>query len=161
MKTWIFLLLGLQLKGQNALSYPQSIFDADTCCWRALSKAHQYEEAARLILAYLDHNRKPANQQSLYWHAGQLFASAGNTKWAIKYFKKTYSIFYLWFGGEDGKTWYYYARGTIAFLEKDKKTLEAMIHTWEAAHYAQDKNYKTLIHLYNNWDKDYVEAANW
>jgi len=139
-----------------SLSYPESIFNSDTCCWRKLSVAGQDEDAGQLILAYYHQNKKIANKQALFWHAGQCFAMAGENELAKKYMRKTYSPFFKWFGGEEGRTWYYYANGTVAFIERDKKTLSAMIDQWDKR-YAQDINYQALVELLKHWDVTYKE----
>ena len=140
----------------SSLSYPESIFNSDTCCWRKLSAAGQDEDAGHLILAYYEQNKKTANKQALLWHAGQCFAMAGENELAKKYIRKTYIPFFKWFGGEEGRTWYYYANGTVAFIERDKKTLSAMIDKW-GRHYAQDINYQALVELLKHWDVTYKE----
>lgn len=138
------------------LNYSQTIFDSDTCCWRKLAKLGEYQHAGELLGFYLN-NGKVENSHSLNWHAGQVFAMGGNNRLALKYFKKTYNIFYLWFGGEDGKAWYYYAKGTVAFIKKDKSTLEKVINKWNFS-LPKDLNYKVLELLYQNWDKTYLAA---
>jgi len=139
-----------------SLSYPESIFNADTCCWRKLSATGHDKEAGQLILAYYQKNKKTTNKQALLWHAGQCFAMAGQNALAKKYMRKTYSSFFKWFGGEDGRTWYYYANGTVAFIDRDKKTLSAMIDQWDKR-YAQDINYQALLELLKHWELTYKE----
>lgn len=139
------------------LAYQQSHFDADTCCWRQLSAEKKYRAAADLIVAYLN-TQNAANKHALRWHAGQMLAMANENKLAKKYFKRTYSIFYKWLGDEDAKTWYYYARGTVAFIDRDKYKLEAILRHWER-HFPKDKNYQALVYLNENWDKGYAYAA--
>ncbi len=139
------------------LSYPQIIFDSDTCCWRKLSAEKEYTKAAALAENYLQNSKNITNKHALTWHTGQLFAMAGDSQKAIRYFKNTYSVFYKWFGGEDGKAWYYYAKGSVAFLEKDVKTLDHIILTWKRKLPA-DKNLHVLISLSKNRDKPYKDA---
>ena len=139
-----------------SLSYSESIFNADTCCWRKLSATGYDEEAAQLILTYYQQNKKKANKQALYWHTGQCFAMAGQNALAKKYMRKTYSSFYQWFGGEDDRTWYYYGNGTVAFIDRDKKTLSAMIDKWEKR-YLQNLNYQALRELQKHWELPYKE----
>ena len=86
-----------------------------------------------------------------------MFALADNYSSAKKYFRKTYNVFYKLFGGADGKTWYYYAKGTIAFINNDKRTLDAIINRWKNK-YPIDNNYKALLKLNDNWGKSYVSA---
>lgn len=135
------------------LNYNQTVFDSDTCCWRKLSREKKYLDAANLIVVYLG-TSKVSNKHSLNWHAGQLFAMANNNRLAKKYINKTFSVFYKWFGSEDAKTWYLYAKGTIAFLDRDKKKLEAIIKQWSDK-FNTDKNYHSLVRLNQNWNLSY------
>ena len=146
-----------QVPPQHALSYPQSAFDADTCCWRKLSEDKKYLDAANLIIAYIKSNTSN-NRHALNWHAGQMFAMAGENALAKKYFRKTYSVAYVWFGNADAKTWYYYAKGTIAFIDNDKHAMEKMIRKWRRK-YPPGKNLEALERLKNHWDKSYEEAS--
>jgi len=160
MKFLILLLLPLLMHAQTReLAYPQTAFDADTCCWRKLSAAGQHEQAGQLIAAYIDHSPNVENKHSLHWHAGQMFASAQNTKQACRYFKKTYSVFYKWFGGDDGKAWYFYAKGTVAFVQRNRELLERIIQHWQSHNLEQDRNYRSLVQMLEHWDKPYMEAA--
>lgn len=157
MKIICLLLFSISVLGQNPeLHYSQIQFDSPDCCWRKLTKAGKNAEAADLIVAYLQ-NGKPENKHSLHWHAGQLFADAGNNKMAIRYFQKTRNIFYRWFGGEEGRAWYFYANGEIAFLKRDQKKLQKIISIWNKK-LPKDLNYRQLILLSENWDKTYTEA---
>ena len=139
-----------------SLSYPISIFNSDTCCWRKLSANNYHEEAARLLISYYKKNKKLINKQPLYWHAGQCFAFEGQNEMAIQYMKKTYSPLFNRFGGKDGKTWYYYANGTVAFLERNQKKLSKMILQWEKL-YPLDINYNALLLLQRNWTASYKD----
>lgn len=139
-------------------SYKQPIFDSDTCCWRKLAKNKEYEKAGDLIVSYLKKNKKPSNTHSLHWHAGQMFAKAQNDRLALRHFRKTYDFLYKWFGGEDGKTWYYYAKGTVAFIKRDKEKLSKIIKTWDKS-LPKDDNYSNLVNLYENWNSTYLEAT--
>lgn len=140
-------------------TYTQKEFDADTCCWRKLANEQQYQQAAAAITLYLfSHKRKEVNWHSLNWHAGQMYAKAGLNKLAKIHFQNTYSVFYKLFGNEDAKTWYYYAKGTEAFLDGEKNKLEHILHKWEKC-YPLDKNYHALQKLLDNWGEDYVTAT--
>lgn len=133
------------------LSYKQSLFDSDSCCWRKLSAEGKHTEAAELIVNYTDNSPNATNKHSLKWHAGQMYAAAGNNKKAIKYYKKTYSIFYKWFGEE---AWYYYAKGNVACLKKDKIKLERIIAAWDKKKLEKDINYKALIEMYTKLNNE-------
>lgn len=137
------------------ISYEQTIFDSDTCCWRKLSADKKYNEAAELVVQYLNNHKHISNKHALNWHAGQLFALAGQNDQAKRYFKKTYNVFYKIFGDADMKAWRLYAKGTIAFLEKDQPKLKKMISQWT---FEQDKNFMTLEILLQKWNCTYQEA---
>jgi tetratricopeptide (TPR) repeat protein len=139
-------------------NYDQGTFDSTACCWRKLSAEGKHHEAAELIVNYIEHSPNVENKHSLNWHAGQAFAMAGDNKQAVKYFKKTYSLFYKWLGGEDGKAWYYFAKGTTAFIKRDKPKLESIIAHWKKK-LPLDNNYKELTRLLENWEKGYEEAT--
>lgn len=158
---YLLLLICLLVGGVSAAQvsgYPQAVFDADTCCWRLLSKEGRNEEAGQLILDYIAHNKGKVNTHALYWHAGQVFAKAGDKARAKKSIRKTYSVLYRWFGGEDGRTWYYYARGTVAFLDRDRRRLQKLIRQWDRKKYEQDKNYRQLQLMLRNWEWTYEKA---
>lgn len=143
---------------QPEMNYPQEHFDSQTCCWRQLAAEGKYGQAANLILTYLKKG-KVANKHSLNWHAAQMFAMAGNDKQAIRYANKTYNLFYRGFGGSEGRAWYFFAKGTKAFLKRDKKELERLLHCWEEKELPKDKNFEELTKLLTNWDKSYKEAT--
>jgi hypothetical protein len=157
MTTPVFV-LSQKVDVHRCISYQQSMFDSDTCCWRMLADLAFYHEAAELIKLYLDKNRNITNKHSLHWHLGQMLAKAGQTEEAIYYLKKTYNGFYSWFGGSDGRAWYNYANGTVAFLERDKNELLQMIDHWPQDS-LPDKNYKMLQTLLEHWELTYKDAT--
>lgn len=142
---------------QGPLSYPQEVFDADTCCWRMLSREKRHKEAALLIVQYLEENRTIRNKHALRWHAGQMFAMAGDPVRAKKYFRKTYSVWYKWLGGKEGKAWYCYAHGNVAFVSRHKRTLARMLRQWQKKA-PPDKNYRKLQGMLGRWNLDYEQA---
>jgi hypothetical protein len=140
------------------LDYPQSIFDSDTCCWRLMSANDSYAEAADLMKTYLRYHRRVENRMSLHWHLGQMLAMADQYKEAKTYFKKTYNGFYTWFGGTDGRAWYYYAKGTVAFLDSDKEKFIRLLAKWPRDSLAE-KNYDRMQDLLLHWELTYKEAS--
>lgn len=160
MKTLLFLLLSAPLFAQetDCLKYQQNVFDNDTCCWRKLSKEMKFESSADLIVTYLK-TGKVENRMSLNWHAGQMFAFAGNDKEALKYFGKTHSVFQKWFGGEDGKAWFFFAKGTLAFMKRDQPKLQKIIEPWKTK-LPMDRNYLELTRLLANWTMNYRNATS-
>lgn len=159
MKTLLILLISFHLFAQKEawINYDQKTFDSDTCCWRKLSKEREFQKSADAIVAYLKEGN-PGNRQSLNWHAGQMFALAGDNRKALEYFGKTYNVFYKWFGGDDGKAWYYFAKGTSAFIKRDKPKLERIIALWKQQ-FKPDNNFKELTLLLKNWDEGYEAAT--
>ncbi|MES1224839.1 MAG: hypothetical protein ABUT20_55635 [Bacteroidota bacterium] len=137
--------------------YRQAQFDIDTCCWRELSRSGSFVQAADLIIQYLKCDSKNKNAHSLKWHAGQMFAAAGLKKDAKHYFHKTYNIFTKWFGGKDGQAWFYYAKGTVAFIDGKKRKLDRIIKKWDKK-LPKDTNYKALVKLSENIGKTYREV---
>lgn len=160
MKYILFFIMSSSLFAQNVdcLKYEQKIFDSDTCCWRKLTIEREFERGAHLIVAFLEKG-KVQNKLSLNWHAGQLFACAENDKLALKYMGRTYSAFQKWFGGEDGKTWFYFVKGNMAFIERNKPKLERIIKHWKVR-FPKDNNYKELLRLLNNWDMSFEKATS-
>lgn len=153
----------LSLLAQNAtclryLDYPQSIFDSDTCCWRLMSANDSYTEAADLIKTYLRNHQHIENRHSLHWHLAQMLAMADQYKEAKANFKKTYNVFYTWVGGTDGKAWYYYAKGTVAFLDRDKEKFIRLLSKWPSDSLSE-KNYDRMQDLLLHWELTYREAC--
>lgn len=149
-------------RGQNdeILNLTQKEFDSFDCCWRKLSDGKHYAEAAELMAYYIKNSPNAQKKHSLNWHAGQMYAFAGDNSEGIRYMKKTYNLLYRWFGGEDGRQWYYYAKGTKAFLRGNERQLKRMIRLWDKHGYEQEANYRTLTKLITNWSKSYDEAYN-
>ena len=147
------------MSAQNAdwLEYDQTAFDSDTCCWRKLSKEREFEKSANLIVQYIKRG-KFENKQSLNWHAGQMFAFSSDDRQALKYFRKTFNFTQKWFGGHDGKTWFYFAKGTSAFINRQKDVLQKIITRWKTK-LPIDENFHELVQLLENWDMNYENAT--
>lgn len=97
---------------------------APSAGWRALAEKKQYIEAARTIEDYLQKKRGLLHWQraNLNFHAGQMYAFAGRTDAAIARFKRAL------LDPEPPNSpirWNAYVRATIAFLVKDRKSLES------------------------------------
>jgi tetratricopeptide (TPR) repeat protein len=144
-------------QGHNICRYRQEQFNSDTCCWRMLAKTDSFDKAASLIEAYLACT-KNGNRHALYWHAGQMLAKANRYQEAKKYFHKTFNVFYKWLGGADGKAWYFYAKGTVAFLDNDPRKLHHIIRRWDKK-LPKDINYQALLQLEANAGKPYKDAT--
>jgi hypothetical protein len=72
-----------------------------------------------------------------------MFPFAEQEKEALKYFTKTYSPFQKWFCEEDGKTWFIFAKGTSAFIERPQPEFAKIIDHWKAK-LPMDHNYREL-----------------
>ena len=136
------------------IALSQKEFDSFDCCWRKLNAEKRYAESAALLVEYIEHSPHTANKHSLNWHAGQMYAAAGDVDKALRYFRKTFSIFHKWFGDRE---WYYFAKANVAFVKRDKAKLERIISKWEKA-LPKDGIYIGLLKLWENWDKSYNEA---
>lgn len=85
--------------------------------WRAVARHEECAEiAADLIRDYRE--TRGSTSTSLYWHEGQLRASAGSTDEAIRLFEKSRKA-----GGAIG--WNLYVDASIAFLKRDMPALLA------------------------------------
>ncbi len=113
-------------------------------------------EAGDWIVRYIKENPKE-NHHALHWHAGQMYACADANALAKKHFKKTYSPIYRIFGGTDAKTWYYYAKGTVAFIDNQPKKLQRILDQWET-HFDKDLNHQMLVRLNQQWNKKYLDT---
>jgi hypothetical protein len=104
---------------QQMLALDQRAFDQDmNGGWRALSRREGCAlAAADLIRDYRQSHR--LSDTILYWHEGQLRASAGQTETAIALFEQSRT------NPDDGYGWNAYVDATIAFLRVDRPALLA------------------------------------
>ncbi|MDH3650758.1 MAG: hypothetical protein OEQ53_13825 [Saprospiraceae bacterium] len=124
-------------------------FDQSSTGFRQYSD--RYGLVSRLIPEYILVNNLSANEsRNLHWHLGQMHAFDGTYGEAIQEMKQSYA------GGS--KTWECYVTGTIAFLEKDKASLEEALFTLRK----QDNqmNIEFLEKFVQYFDKPYKEAYN-
>ena len=138
-------------------SYSQQEFDSDSCCWRKLNAEKKYVEAGLQIEDFIRHGN-PSNKHSLHWHAGQMYAKAELNDKAKRYFRKTRSVFYKWFGDMDAKAWYYYVKGCISFLDQDQHSMDRTLSKFEHK-FPLHTNYKALLQLKANWHDSYAKAT--
>ncbi|MFZ1989457.1 MAG: hypothetical protein WAW96_06755 [Alphaproteobacteria bacterium] len=110
---------------EQLVALPLSEFDQDVQRgWRPISARKGCDRAAAEVLtAYMLYSRPsaPDNLKSLRWHAGQVLADAGESARAIAFFQGSYEP-----TPKDGSpnAWNLYVDGTIAFLRKDRATLD-------------------------------------
>ena len=124
------------------------LFDQDQSSpWRKEARAGHYETAARLIDDWISSNEiHDRNDMSiLVWHAGQMYAFAGQTDKAISRMRKSFNA---------DEPWNLYVKGTIAFLRGDQQGLEAIINTGKVG----EQNLKVLKDLAENPSKSYKDV---
>lgn len=100
------------------LALDERSFDQDmNGGWRAVARHEECTEiAADLIRDYRE--TRGSTSTILYWHEGQLRASAGSADEAIRLFEKSRKA-------DDAFGWNLYVDATIAFLKHDKPALLA------------------------------------
>ena len=94
--------------------------------WRPMGESEAcYTAAGDLIADYLLYSHaslEAYNVRVLRFHAGQMFAFAGDTDRALAFFQASYGAPY---GESDRLDWNSYVDATIAFLADDREALEA------------------------------------
>jgi hypothetical protein len=107
-------------------------FDQGPHGFRSVASGENYCPllAAELIEGYLHQHEELTTKQRYVseFHAGQLFAGANERSRALAHFYRGFNPHEDPSG--DGK-WNAYVRATIAFLEKDRETLEASLRILE------------------------------
>ena len=105
------------------LNLPYDQFDQDfDGGWRAISYKQDCKYAAqRIIELYILFNTDTKHLRGLRWHAGQLAAGLGNSTIAIAFFNA--SMHNEIEATESQRSWNLYAKGSIAFLNRDKARL--------------------------------------
>jgi hypothetical protein len=139
---------------QNALKLTLREFDQDPKGgWRVLENEKCFSEAAKLILFYIDGTKSQHSQ--LWFHAGQLLASAGEYPAAVREFKKSL----MPADANSGlMVWNDYVLGTIAFLQRDRQALMRRRDALAARKIANDLNLKVLNQLLERFEKSYDDA---
>ena len=92
--------------------------------WRTIAHRRKYRAAANLLLRYRRRHRfsDPGQPSSLTFHAGQMYAFAGMNKRAALCFRKTRN---KQESVNPVVRWNAYVDASIAFLQRDKRTLHA------------------------------------
>lgn len=104
-----------------ALALDFAAFDQSvTSGWRPIAKRRCTVEAADLIRDYRAAHPDSDRLQLLFWHEGQLRATAGQTAAAIEAFRQAYKPPEM----DAGLGWNLYVEGTIAFLAHDRAALQ-------------------------------------
>jgi hypothetical protein len=127
--------------------------------WRALADNGKYVSAGALIDTYLEHRKALEDWQrlNLQFHAGQMYAFAGENETALLRFKASINL------GETEESpirWNAYVRATIAFLEEDYDQLLQQRATISAGPRIQGKvpNLDVVDRLIRNFHQPYASA---
>lgn len=122
--------------------------------WRTLYNENCFVEAAELIDAYIE-KHKLFNNTQLYFHAGQLFALAGDKASAIVKLRRSLLPASVRSGSF---LWNDYVLGTIAFLERDKAALQSHLEVLKAKQGVNVPNIRVLQLLADRFDMPYGDA---
>lgn len=157
--TLIFVLFCSFTNGQNQKINPDNPGTTKTGSyleqdWRKLSQNGNFVDAASELL-YLTLSDSTRNRHADFWHIGQIYAQDNQYQKAIFYLKKSMKDHTEM---DDKQYWWYY-KGTLAFLQKDKERLEKFSKLLGENHTNYySNNAKVLKSLLNNFDKPYFEA---
>lgn len=152
---------------------PFDAFDqSEDSGWRPLAAHGCYRAAALLVDEYAAHGPDgEANLTILRFHAGQMYAFAGDYPDAIERFEESYQDRALVESlAEEGQVdmsraihgWNVYVDATLAFLRRDRGQLEA--HRQELAELADDGilgteiNLRAVDRLLNGFENSYADA---
>jgi hypothetical protein len=127
--------------------------------WRKYDQLNCYASAASLIDGYIAQNSSKLleyQRTGMTWHAGQMYAFAGQSELAVARFKKSYNRNVA---PDDTFKWNAYVKGTIAFLEQDMKSLiQARDEMAAVSADQRSKNFAILESFVRCFDKTYSEA---
>ena len=122
--------------------------------WRELSKHGQHVEAASELI-FLSMSDSTRNKHADYWHIGQVYAFDNQYKKAVFYIRESMK------GkseNDDEQFWWYY-KGILAFLQKNKNELKKYYDLLEKNHTNYySNNAKVLKRLFENFEEPYSQA---
>lgn len=98
-------------------------FDQSGEGWRAYAKSGCHRAVGELLERYLAESSPPKKHLNLlHFHAGQMFAHAGNGERALIHFRQSFQM------PRNSRiaSWNDYVWATIGFLERDRSTVETM-----------------------------------
>ena len=121
--------------------------------WRKLSEQKCYQEAAEALTLYVEKRQPPYH---VYFHAGQLLATAGNSEKALHMLERAIRP-----DEESPFKWNSYVRATQAFLRKDR---ESLLHEREVIAARVDvkgneMNLRVVDKLVENFGMSYHDAV--
>ncbi len=124
--------------------------------WRGIQDSF---EAAKVLDAYNLQNSDVMSESEvrvIFWHAGQSYAMADITEVAIARFQSAYNPKE---SSADTFKWNAYVRGSIAFLKRDRKTLQAARDEMYAADPSDENRNRVVLDAFLRcFNKTYREA---
>jgi tetratricopeptide (TPR) repeat protein len=150
----IFFALGAQGQEKTHPNNPRVILSENQPeKWRLLSQEKKYVESASELI-YLVLSDTTRNKHADFWHIGQMYAMANQYDKAKFYMTKA-----VVGDTTNDKQWMWYFYGTIAFLDRDRDSLEKytkLLNDNHTQYYSA--NSKTLNRLLANFEKTYRDC---
>lgn len=146
----LFLFLEFTLIAQETIQSNEPL-------WWKMERENHFLEAASYLLHKVQSD-STRNSHADYWHIGRLYGYLNDYEKAIFYMTKSTEGINL---AEDEQWWWYF-KGTIAFLNRDKKELFQYMNKLQSNHTKyHESNSNTHNSLYKQFDKGYLEASKW
>lgn len=146
-------------EAEALLRLDEDTFDQGEAGWRMIAERHDgacMVAAADLILDYIARHPEGLEREYLaHWHAGQMFALAGEDERALNQFRLSFLTHDV--ASMPARMWNTYAGGTIAFMEGDRETLEEARDDLPTGPYT---NRDVLTGLLNCFGEPYRVAYN-
>jgi tetratricopeptide (TPR) repeat protein len=118
------------------------------------SNEGNYNKAIACLKHELDTAENKRQKHNTLWHLGQMYACKNDYDTAILFMKKATHLMTYFID----KQFYWYYRGTIAFLKRDKEKLQKYYRKlWPYRDGYYRKNALMLKKLYDDFEKPYAE----
>lgn len=122
--------------------------------WRELRDEGRYSDAIECLRNDLNAVENSKQKHAIYWHIGQMYAFKNDYDSAVTFIKKSTSFLSYLFDSQ----FYWYYRGTMAFLKRDKKKLHKYyLKLWPYKNGYYRKNALMLKKLFDDFGKPYSE----
>ena len=122
--------------------------------WRDLKREGKYSEAITCLKKEFKVVSNRRQKHDVYWHIGQMHAFNNNYDSALVYIRKSTS----WLTFLVDRQFYWYYRGTIAFLKRDREKLKRYhLKLWSNKNGYYRKNALMLKAMYDYFEKSYEE----
>lgn len=138
-------------------SFDQTLPDGG---WRDIEQKGCPLEAAKVIDIYHLHHQGDLvawQERILYWHAGQVYACEGLNELALLRFHKSIDPQEK---PDDGFMWNTYVKGSIAFLERDRVSLQKFRDEMANAKKKSEPNFRIIDAMFHCFDRPYKEVSS-